>query len=151
MAHWLLKTEPSTFSIDDLEKKSVEHWDGVRNFMARNNLRAMKLNEEAFFYHSSTEDKGIVGVCKVVREAYPDDSQFDPNSKYFDPRSTPDDPRWWMPDVGFVRKFPRLVSLAELRTVPGLEEMVLLNRSRLSVQPVRDDEWEIIVQLAEQS
>ncbi|HEV2685410.1 MAG TPA: EVE domain-containing protein, partial [Actinomycetota bacterium] len=95
-------------------------------------------------------DKGIVGVCKVVHEAYPDDSQFDPNSKYFDPRSTPEDPRWWMPDVGFVRKFPRLVSLAELRTVPGLEEMVLLNRSRLSVQPVRDDEWEIILQLAEQ-
>ena len=151
MAHWLLKTEPSTFSIDDLEKRSVEHWDGVRNYVARNNLRAMKLDEEAFFYHSSTEDKGIVGICKVVREAYPDDSQFDPNSKYFDPKSKPEDPRWWMPDVGFVRKFPRLISLAELRTVPGLEEMVLLSRARLSVQPVRDDEWEIIVHLAEQS
>jgi predicted RNA-binding protein with PUA-like domain len=150
MAHWLLKTEPSTFSIDDLEKKSVEHWDGVRNFMARNNLRAMRLGEEAFFYHSSTEDKGIVGICKVIREAYPDDSQFDPDSKYYDPRSTPEDPRWWMPDVEFVRKFPRLISLSELRTVPGLEEMVLLSRARLSVQPVRDDEWEIILHIAEQ-
>ena len=84
MAQWLLKTEPSTFSIDDLEKKSVEHWDGVRNFQARNNLRAMHVGEEAFFYHSSTEEKGIAGLCNVVREAYPDDSQFDPNSKYFD-------------------------------------------------------------------
>jgi predicted RNA-binding protein with PUA-like domain len=150
MAHWLLKTEPETFSIDDLEKKRVEHWDGVRNFTARNNLRAMRLGEEAFFYHSSTENKGIAGVCKVVREAYPDDSQFDPNSKYFDPRAKPEDPRWWMPDVEFVRKFPRIVTLTELRTVPGLEGMVLLGRARLSVQPVRDDEWEIIMHIAEQ-
>ena len=131
MAQWLLKTEPSTFSIDDLEKKSV--------------------GEEAFFYHSSTEEKGIAGLCNVVREAYPDDSQFDPNSKYFDPRSTPEAPRWWMPDVGFVRKFPRVITLSELRTVPGLEQMVLLNRSRLSVQPVAVEEWQIILQLAEQT
>jgi len=151
MAHWLLKTEPSTFSIDDLGKKSVEHWDGVRNFQARNNLRAMRLGEEAFFYHSSAEEKGIAGLCNVVREAYPDDSQFDPNSKYFDPRSTPEEPRWWMPDVGFVRRFPRVITLAELRTVPGLEQMVLLNRSRLSVQPVAEEEWQIIMQLAEQA
>ncbi|MGZ4144770.1 MAG: EVE domain-containing protein [Actinomycetota bacterium] len=149
MAHWLLKTEPTTFSIDHLAEKKVEHWDGVRNFQARNNLRAMKVGEQAFFYHSSTETPGIAGVCEVVREAYPDHSQFDPNSKYFDPRSTPEKPRWWMPDVGFVRKFERLVPLSELRTVPGLENMVLLNRSRLSVQPVTDGEWEIILQLAE--
>src|SRR5207248_3943335 len=129
MAYWLLKTEPSTFSIDDLAQKEFEHWDGVRNFQARNNLRAMRLGEEAFFYHSSTEEKGVAGLCNVVREAYPDDSQFDPNSKYFDPRSTPEEPRWWMPDVGFVRKFPRVITLSELRTVPGLEQMVLLNRS----------------------
>ncbi|MGZ4212927.1 MAG: EVE domain-containing protein [Actinomycetota bacterium] len=149
MAHWLLKTEPTTFSIDHLAEKKVEHWDGVRNFQARNNLRAMKVGEQAFFCHSSTETPGIAGVCEVVREAYPDHSQFDPNSKYFDPRSTPEKPRWWMPDVGFVRKFERLVPLSELRTVPGLENMVLLNRSRLSVQPVTDGEWEIILQLAE--
>lgn len=150
MAYWLLKTEPTTFGIDDLAKKEVEHWDGVRNFQARNNLRAMRFGEEAFFYHSSTGEPGIAGICKVVREAYPDESQFDPNSKYFDPRALPEKPRWWMPDVGFVEKFPRVITLAELRTIPGLEEMVLLNRSRLSVQPVREDEWKIILQLAEQ-
>src|SRR5512135_2913880 len=107
MAHWLLKTEPTTFSIDHLAEKKVEHWDGVRNFQARNNLRAMKVGEHAFFYHSSTGEPGIAGICEVVREAYPDGSQFDPNSKYFDPKSSPEKPRWWMPDVGFVRKFER--------------------------------------------
>jgi predicted RNA-binding protein with PUA-like domain len=151
MAHWLLKTEPASFSIDDLARKEVEHWDGVRNFQARNNLRAMRVGEEAFFYHSSTGEPGIAGICKVVREAYPDESQFDPTSKYFDPRAVPEKPRWYMPDVGFVSKFPREISLAELRTVPGLEEMVLLHRSRLSVQPVSDEEWNIITQLAEQT
>jgi len=151
MAYWLLKTEPTTFGIDDLAQKEVEHWDGVRNFQARNNLRAMRLGEEAFFYHSSTGEPGIAGICKVVREAYPDESQFDPKSKYFDPRAQHEKPRWWMPDVGFVEKFPRVITLAELRTIPGLEEMVLLNRSRLSVQPVLEDEWRIILQLAEQT
>jgi len=150
MAHWLLKTEPTSFSIDDLARKEVEHWDGVRNFQARNNLRAMRLGEEAFFYHSSTGEPGIAGICKVVREAYPDESQFDPTSKYFDPRAMPEKPRWYMPDVGFVAKFAREITLAELRTVPGLEGMVLLNRSRLSVQPVAPEEWNIIMQLAEQ-
>jgi predicted RNA-binding protein with PUA-like domain len=151
MAHWLLKTEPASFSIDDLARKEVEHWDGVRNFQARNNLRAMRLDEEAFFYHSSTGQPGIAGICKVVREAYPDESQFDPNSKYFDPRALPEKPRWYMPDVGFVAKFPREITLAELRTVPGLEEMVLLQRARLSVQPVSEEEWNIITQLADQT
>ncbi|MCA1831004.1 MAG: EVE domain-containing protein, partial [Actinomycetota bacterium] len=122
MAYWLVKTEPSTFSIDDLERKGVEHWDGVRNFVARNNLRAMKLGERALFYHSSAEPPGVAGICEVVREAYPDESQFDPNSKYFDPKSKPEKPLWWMPDMGFVKKFPRFVPLAELRETPGLEE-----------------------------
>ena len=148
MAHWLMKTEPDTFSIDDLEVKRVEHWDGVRNWTARNNLRAMKLGERAFFYHSSCEPPGIAGICEIVREAYPDHSQFDPSSKYFDPKATEEKPRWYMPDVGFVEKFPRLIPLAELRQTPGLEEMVLLRASRLSVQPVTDKEWEIITHLA---
>ena len=149
MAHWLLKTEPSTFSIDDLQKKEVEHWDGVRNYVARNNLRSMKLGEQAFFYHSSTEVIGIAGICEVVRDAYPDESQFDPESKYFDPKATPDKPRWWMPDVRFVSKFDRIITPAELREIPQLENMVMLRASRLSVQPVTDDEWNIIVQIAE--
>lgn len=151
MAYWLLKTEPTTFSIDDLARKETEHWDGVRNFQARNHLRAMKVGELGFFYHSSVDPKGIAGICEVVREAYPDDSQFDPESKYYDPNSSREDPRWWMPDVRFVKKFDRLITLDELRQVPGLEEMVLLRRSRLSVQPVGDKEWEIITHIAEGS
>lgn len=149
MAYWLLKTEPSTFSIDDLAEKSVEHWDGVRNWTARNNLRAMQVGEQAFFYHSSEDPTGVAGVCEVVREAYPDDSQFDPGSKYFDPRATPEKPRWFMPDVRFVRKFPRLVTLKEIRATPGLEDMALVKYSRLSVQPVTDTEWKIVTALAE--
>lgn len=149
MAHWLLKSEPTTFGIDHLEQKKVEHWDGVRNYTARNNLRAMKVGEQCFFYHSNADPTGVAGICEVVREAYPDHTQFDPSSKYFDPKATPEKPRWFMPDVGFVRKFPRIVTLAELREVPGLENMVLVNRSRLSVQPVTDEEWEIICSLAE--
>ena len=145
MAYWLLKTEPDAFSIDDLERLGVAPWDGVRAIMARNNLRAMKVGERAFFYHSSTEPKGIVGVCEVVREAYPDHTAWDPESKYFDARSTPEMPRWFMPDVRFVARFPRMITLGELRVTPGLEGMPLLRKGfRLSVQPVSDDEWRII-------
>ena len=149
MAYWLLKTEPSAYSIDDLQRQEVGHWDGVRNYQARNNLRAMRVGDLAFFYHSSTEPPGVVGVCEVVKEAYPDHTQFDPDSKYYDPKATPDKPRWFMPDVRYVKHFPRMVTLAELRDVPGIEDMPLLNRSRLSVQPVTDKQWEIVTQLAE--
>ena len=149
MAYWLLKSEPSTFSIDHLKAKKVEHWDGVRNFQARNNLRAMKVGEQAFFYHSNADPIGIAGICKVAKPAYPDHSQFDPDSKYFDPKATPDEPRWFMPDVRFVRKFRRLVTLAELREVPGLEDMALLRASRLSVQPVTDEQWAIVCALTD--
>lgn len=149
MAHWLLKSEPEAFSIDDLARQKVAHWDGVRNFQARNNLRAMKAGELAFFYHSNAEPSGIVGVCKVVREAYPDHTAWDPRSKYFDPRSTPEKPLWWMPDVAFVEKLPRMIPLAELREIPGLETMALLKRGqRLSVQPVAEREWETILRVA---
>src|SRR5439155_12900525 len=105
MNHWLVKSEPESFSIDDLRAKDVEHWDGVRNYAARNNLMAMKLGEQAFFYHSSCDPPGIAGICEVVREAYPDFTQFDPESKYFDPRVKEDNPRWFMPDMKFVKKF----------------------------------------------
>jgi predicted RNA-binding protein with PUA-like domain len=150
MAHWLLKSEPGSFSIADLEAKGVEHWDGVRAYMARNNLMAMKLGEQGFFYHSSTDPIGVAGVCEVVREAYPDHTQFDPSSKYFDPKATPDNPRWFMPDVRFVRRFPRFVTLAEIRETPGLQDMTLVQRGmRLSVQPVTDKEWQIICDLGE--
>lgn len=147
MARWLLKSEPESFSIDDLERKGVEHWDGVRNYGARNNLMAMKLGDLGFFYHSSCEVPGVAGVCKVVREAYPDHTQFDPESKYFDPKATPDKPRWFMPDVRFVRKLDRVVPLREIRRTPGLEDMQLVRWGRLSVSGVSDGEWAIICDL----
>lgn len=149
MSFWLLKSEPDAYSIDDLAAQQVGHWDGVRNFQARNNLKAMAAGDLAFFYHSSTTPPGVAGVCRVVKEAYPDHTQFDPASKYFDPKATPEKPRWYMPDVEFVEKFPRLITLAELRETPGLEEMELLRRSRLSVQRVTDEEWKIISAIAE--
>jgi predicted RNA-binding protein with PUA-like domain len=150
VAHWLLKTEPDAFSIDDLERMGVSPWDGVRNYQARNNLRAMKVGERAFFYHSSTEPPGIVGICEVVTEAYPDHSAWNPESRYFDPRSTPERPLWFMPEVRYVSRFPRMVTLEELRRTPGLEGMALVQRGqRLSVQPVRDEEWDVIVGLAD--
>lgn len=148
MEHWLLKSEPASYGIDHLAAQTVGHWDGVRNFQARNNLRAMKLGEQAFFYHSSTDVIGIAGICEVAREAYPDHTQFDPSSKYFDPKSTPEKPRWFMPDVKFIEKFADVITLSELRETPGLEDMVLVNKSRLSVQPVSFEHWEIIMALA---
>lgn len=151
MAYWLLKSEPDSFSIDDLERVGTEHWDGVRNYAARNNLMAMKVGDRGFFYHSSCEVPGVAGVCEVVREAYPDHTQFDPSSKYFDPKASPDKPRWFMPDVAFVRKLPRLVPLAEIRKTPGLEDMQLVRFGRLSVTAVSDREWEIISDLAERA
>ncbi|MEX2394328.1 MAG: EVE domain-containing protein [Actinomycetota bacterium] len=149
MNYWLLKSEPTTFGIDHLREKGVEHWDGVRNYMARNNLMAMKVGDRAFFHHSSCEVPGIVGICEVAREAYPDHTQFDPSSKYFDPKATPDKPRWFMPDVRFVMKFDEIVPIAVLRQTPGLQDMSMLARgSRLSVTPVTEKEWEIICDLA---
>jgi predicted RNA-binding protein with PUA-like domain len=149
VAHWLLKTEPEAFSIDDLERLGTAPWDGVRNYQARNNLRAMKVGERAFFYHSSTGPPGIVGICEVATEAYPDHSAWDPGSKYFDPRSPETKPLWFMPDVRFVATFPRMLTLQELRQTPELAGMALLQRGqRLSVQPVRDEEWDVIVALA---
>lgn len=148
MAYWLLKSEPDAFSIDDLKAKGVEHWDGVRNYGARNNLMAMKLGDRGFFYHSSCEVPGVVGVVEVAKEHYPDHTQFDPDSKYYDPKATEDKPRWFMPDVKFVEKFDRVVSLREIKSTPGLEEMQLVKWSRLSVTGVSEAEWEIICGLA---
>ncbi|HVL80526.1 MAG TPA: EVE domain-containing protein [Actinomycetota bacterium] len=148
MAYWLLKSEPDAYSIDDLERDGVACWDGVRSFQARNNLRAMEVGDRAFFYHSSCDPPGVAGVCEVVREAYPDHTAWEPGSRYHDPRSTPEEPLWFMPDVAFVERFPRYVTLAELRGVPELEEMVLLRRGmRLSVQPVTEAEWKVICDL----
>lgn len=149
MAYWLLKSEPGTYSIDDLEREGVAEWDGVRNYQARNHLRAMRVGDRAFFYHSNASPAGVAGICEVVREAYPDHTAWDPASPYHDPRSGPEKPIWYMPDVCFIRKLPRMVTLKEIKGTPSLEEMALVHKPRLSVQPVTEGEWETIVELGE--
>ena len=145
-----MKTEPTSFSIQDLKRVGVEPWDGVRNALASKYLRTMKLGERAFFYHSSCEVPGIAGVCEIEREAYPDHTQFDPESKYFDPRSSRERPRWMMPDVRFVEEFKQLIPLIELRNNPELEGMILLRKGqRLSVMPVTPKEFKVILKMAQ--
>ena len=135
--YWLMKSEPETFSIDALAKLGRSPWDGVRSYQARNHMQAMRLGDLALFYHSSTEDRGVVGLARVVREAYPDHTQFDPKSQYYDKGSKPSAPRWFMVDVEFVEKFPKLVSLDELKADSQLTDMLVVRRGmRLSVQPV---------------
>jgi predicted RNA-binding protein with PUA-like domain len=141
-----MKSEPGEYSIDDLERDGVTHWDGVRNYQARNLMRdGMKVGDQVLFYHSNAKPPAVVGIAEVAREAYPDHTQFDPGDSHFDPKSDPDDPTWLMVEVKFVAKLPRKVGLPELRTYPELAAMVLLNRSRLSVQPVAPEEFEFII------
>ena len=149
---WLMKSEPDAFGIDDLERVRIEPWTGVRNYMARNLMRdRMKVGDEVLFYHSSCEPPGVAGLARVARTAYPDPTAWNPESPYHDPRSKPAEPRWFMVDVEFVEKFPRLVPLDELRTADGLEQMLVLRRGmRLSVQPVTSAEFEIVCALAHQ-
>lgn len=147
-AHWLMKSEPDVFSIDDLAKKGVAGWDGVRNYQARNFMKSMKLGDKVFFYHSNALPPGVAGEAEVARLAYPDPTQFDPKSHYHDPKSRPDEPTWFQVDLRFVKKYPRLLSLDELRGVPALADMPLFHRSRLSVQPVTPAQWKTIAALA---
>jgi predicted RNA-binding protein with PUA-like domain len=150
--HWLVKSEPGTFSWDDLWRapKRTTTWDGVRNYQARNLLRDdMNKGDLVFLYHSSTDPNAIVGICVVVREGYPDNTQFDPRDDHYDAGSKPDDPRWFMVDLKAREALPRPVTLHELRGTPGLERMVLLQKgSRLSVQPVSAAEWRIVLEMA---
>jgi len=147
--YWLLKSEPESFSIDDLQRapKQTTFWNGVRNYQARNLLRdEMKVGDGVIFYHSNADPAAAVGLAEVVRAGYPDETQFDPKSDYYDPDAKPDDPRWFMVDIRFKEKFVRPLSLEVLRTIPALADMVLLQRgSRLSVQPVTAAEWKAIV------
>ena len=150
--YWLFKTEPSTFSFDDLWKAPTRttFWDGVRNFQARNMLRdQIGKGDLVFVYHSSSVPTGIAGIAEVVRAGYPDNTAFDPDDPHYDPKSNRDSPTWFMVDVRALKPLPRFITLEELRNVPGLEKMVLLQKgSRLSIQPVRPEEWEIINSLA---
>jgi predicted RNA-binding protein with PUA-like domain len=148
--YWLLKSEPSVFSFDDLRAspRRTTHWEGVRNYQARNLLREMKRGDEAIFYHSNADPPAAVGTVSVVREAYPDPAQFDPKSPYHDPKSDPENPRWLAVDVRSGRPFARPVTLPELRACKALAGMVLLRKgSRLSVQPVTAAEWRKVLAL----
>ena len=148
MAYWLTKTEPSVYSIDDLKKDKTTPWDEVRNYQARNNLRAMKKGDHIFIYHSNADPPGIAGIAKVVKEAYPDASQFDSRSRYFDEKATKENPRWFSPDIQFVKKFREPLPLHEIKSDKKLANMVLVQRgSRLSVQPVSKAEFEYILEL----
>jgi len=149
--YWLMKSEPDAFSIDDLASRSGkrEPWDGVRNYQARNFMRDdMKKGDQVLFYHSSCAEPGVVGVARVVKEAYPDATAFDPESKYFDPKSDPDKPRWFMVDIQLVRKLKRVITLAELKQNPQLEGMRLLARgNRLSVMPVEKEHFDTVLSM----
>jgi len=148
--HWLMKTEPGDFSIDDLERVGTEPWTGVRNYQARNFMRQMQAGDEVFIYHSNCEVPGIYGIGKVVDTPYPDPTQFNRKSKYFDPKSTQDAPRWDLVDIGYVRHLKRLLSLAEIREHrDALGEEFALTRtgSRLSVLPVTAAQWKLLLSL----
>lgn len=153
MQYWLMKSEPEEFSIDDLAlmPNQTEHWDGVRNYQARNFMRdKMRIGDQVFFYHSNCSEPGIVGIMTVNSESYPDHTAFDPNDKHFDPKSDPDNPRWFMVDIKMKKKLPRNVSLKELKSYAdsSLKDFVLLRRgNRLSVMPVDKAHWNFILSI----
>ncbi len=150
--HWLLKTEPEAFSFDDLLRapRSTAGWDGVRNYQARNFLRdEMKKGDLVLIHHSSADPPAVVGVAEVVREGYPDPTQFERGHHHYDPGSTREAPRWFQVDVRAVKKFPRPVPLSEIRSAPALKDMLLIKRGmRLSVQPVTEEQYEAILKMA---
>jgi predicted RNA-binding protein with PUA-like domain len=148
MRHWLVKSEPTTYSIDHLRSDKRTLWDGVRNYQARNYLREMKKGDLVLFYHSVTEPVGIAGIAKVAAEAKPDPTQFDRKSKHFDSGSKSDNPRWFSPELAFVRRFEEVLSRDVLAADKRLRDMVILKRgSRLSVTPVTPDEFEAVCDL----
>jgi len=143
--YWLMKSEPDAFSIDDLKDKRQSPWDGVRNYQARNFMKSMEEDDLVFFYHSSCSPAGIVGTARVCKKAYPDYTSWDKSSTYFDPKSTHKDPRWFMVDIEFIEKWSEILTLAELKNMPELENMLLTKKgSRLSVMPITKDEWNFI-------
>ena len=152
MLYWLMKSEPQVFSIDDLAHVKREPWDGVRNYQARNMLRdQIQCGDLAFFYHSNCSCPGIVGIMEIVTAGYPDATAFDSNNSHYDPKSTPEQPRWYCVDVALVKKFPRTISLGELKTHAALSNLPLVKRgNRLSVMPVTPAEWAFILAQVDQ-
>ena len=149
--YWLVKSEPTSYSYDDLqnEPEQTAEWDGVRNFQARNNLRRMQLGDGVLFYHSNAKPSAIVGLATVAAESYPDHTAWDPNSDHPDPKSTPEAPIWYMVDVKASASLKLPISLDVVKSTPGLENMMLLKNSRLSVQSVTVQEWEILMEISE--
>ena len=149
MNHWLIKSEPDAYSIDDLESDGREMWDGIRNYQARNMMRDdMKVGDDVFFYHSSCKEPGIVGIASVASDPYPDPTQFDKKNKYFDPKSDSENPRWYLVDIEFVRKTKRNITLGEIKAEKSLEDMILTRKgNRLSIMPVSKKHWKSILKL----
>lgn len=148
--YWLMKSEPDCFSIDDLKQKEVDMWDGTRNYQVRNMMRdAMKVGDRALFYHSNAgNETGVVGEMEIVKEAYPDPTQFDPKSDHPDPKSDPENPRWLCVDVRFLTKFTHTVTLSEMKIDPKLEGMAVLKKgNRLSVMPITKKHYEYVARL----
>ena len=149
-SYWLFKAEPHVYGIEHLaaSPQQTGRWDGIRNYQARNFLRdQVKTGDEVFIYHSSCKDIGIVGTAKVVKNAYPDPTQFNPESDYYDPKSPTENPRWVSVDIQLTKKFSRLISLKEIKAQSALENMALVKQGRLSTQPVTKAEWEYILGL----
>ena len=143
--YWLMKSEPTAYSIDDLKRDKSSLWDGVRNYQARNFMtREMKVGDLALFYHSNAEPPAVVGIHEISGPAEPDPTQFDSSDSHYDPKATPSNPVWYGVRVRFKKKFAQPVALGEIRENKALEKMVLLNRSRLSIQPVTENEFKII-------
>ena len=148
--YWLMKSEPESYSIDDLQRDGSEPWDGVRNYQARNFMRDMKVGDLALFYHSNAKPPGVAGVCRISKEAYPDPTQFDRKSRYYDPKSTKESPRWSLVDVSFVEKFDDEISLHVLKDTPQLDGMRVTQKgARLSVQPVDKKHFKHVLKMAD--
>lgn len=148
MNYWLMKSEPDVFSIDDLERKKISLWDGVRNYQARNYMmKEMSIGDLVLFYHSNAKPSSVVGLAEVAKKAQPDPTQFDKTSEYYDAKSKPENPRWHCVSLQFHRKFKRPVSLDEIKSEKSLQKMLLLHRSRLSVQPVKKSEFDSICKM----
>jgi len=147
--YWLMKVEPEAYSIDDLERDGETSWEGVRNYQARNSMRDdFKAGDAVLFYQSNAEPSGVAGIAEVSRAGYPDHFAFEKGHKYFDPKSDPDNPTWFMVDIRFIKRFERVIPLAELKKTKGLEKMVVTQKgSRLSVQPVTAAEFKIVKKL----
>ena len=149
MQYWLMKSEPDTYSIDDLQSFGVDHWDGIRNYQVRNFFRdQMQVGDQAFFYHSNCKVPGIVGTMEIASKAYPDHTAFNPSEKYFDSKSDPENPRWLMVDVRYIRHLDRMITLGELRLQKQITDMKLFQRgNRLSVLPLSKKEWQYILDM----